>query len=118
MIFLAFSRWGFLVPILTVLGGVVALFATQALNLPPVAAVPVFLLLAGVIAGGAVFLADRKIQEGWGHVAHDAQNDRPIVYEESSGSFRLIPFRWWVFILPAAGVVFAGLYLFDRHAAG
>ncbi|MBX7247927.1 MAG: hypothetical protein K1X35_02635 [Caulobacteraceae bacterium] len=101
---IVWSRWGLLVPGFIILGVFAGFLVSQNLSIPLRLVSPLMCLAFAVVAGGGLFLADHKIQEGSGHVFYDPGSDKPRVIEESSGHFMFIPMKWAKFIVTAAGL--------------
>jgi hypothetical protein len=104
-VFVWWSRWGTLVPVFSLVGQLAALLMGR------VAAPGALGVLQGLvfaaIAGGGLFIAHRRIQEGSGYVEYDAENDQPVVYAQSSGAWMFIPMIGWAVIFTVAGLAFA-----------
>ncbi|NEX94051.1 hypothetical protein [Caulobacter sp. 17J65-9] len=104
---LVWSRWGILVPAFAVGGAVVSALVSRQTGIDPHAAAWLGPLAGGLAAGGGLYLATRKIEDGSGYVYYDAQNDCPVVVDESPGTFWGAPMKAWAVILPLLGVLFA-----------
>lgn len=100
MFFIIWSRWGLLIPLFIVIGFLAGGFAAFELHVPNRFAIPVALVVMGVVAGAGLHFADLWIQDRSGYVYYDPETDQPRVIEESSGHFFFLPMKFARFAVP------------------
>ena len=98
---------GALAPLLGLAGPVAGLL-TWSLVRAPHDWIGVFAGLGlSIVGGGGLWLAARREYERSGDVSYDAQNDRPVVTNQTAGHLYFIPVWIWVAVMVVGGVAWA-----------
>lgn len=111
--FIVWSGWGILVPVLNFLAFVGFLFTSEALRpLRPAGAFgaavnPMLAGVWGLLAAGALFAIARKLEAHEPRVLVDQKTGQQVVFRRSAGSFFFVPTRYWAIITAVLWVALA-----------
>jgi len=70
-------------------------------------------ITSGLLAGVGSFFLARKIESGEARAFIDEKTQQRIVVRKSAGSLFFIPTRYWAYVAPVLGILFAVLVMMN-----